>query len=167
VVEAEDGAGVGNMAKRPEAFVGKTFVVAAILLVGKPDATQGVSGAIGRNLETVKSVYNGAVRAAGTIGNPGAVAGLEDRFEGCNEAAGRDDGLDGVAFFLEDVHVGFAVGNEEERLGAYFVGQADAKALGCPNGRLGFAELRFLLSGGAGGVQSVRQVLHLRMNFVK
>src|SRR5208283_2278565 len=93
VVEAEDGASVGNVAKRPEALVGETFVVAAIFFVGKPDAAQGIRGSIGRNLEMVQSVDDFAVGAAGAVGNPGAVAGLKDWFEGGNEAAGRHDGL--------------------------------------------------------------------------
>ena len=64
----------------------------------------------------VKSVDDVAVSAARAVGNPGAVAGLQDRLKRRNEPAGGNDGFNRIAFFLEDVHVGLAVGNKEERL---------------------------------------------------
>jgi len=88
VFGAKDGARVGDVAERPEAFVGETFIVAAIFFRGEPDATQRVSRTRGRNLEVIVGVDDFAIGIAGAVGNPCAVAGVENGFERGDDAAG-------------------------------------------------------------------------------
>ena len=56
VTGAEDGADVGNMAKRPQAFIGQTIVVAGLLFGGQPDAANLVGGFFRRYADAIMRI---------------------------------------------------------------------------------------------------------------
>src|SRR5208337_854375 len=151
IFRPKNGAGVGDVAERPEAFVGETFVVAAIFLGSEPDAAESVGGTRRGNAQVILMIDYFAIGVAGTVGDPGAVAGVEHGFERGDDAAGGDDDLDGVVAFVEDVHVGLPIGDDVKRVVLQFIVEADAEAVRGPERGLRFAELRFFLGGRARG----------------
>jgi len=164
VFGTEDGARVGDVAERPEAFVGEAFVITAIFFRGEPDAAQRVGGARRRNLQVIVGVDDFAVGVAGAVGDPGAVAGVENGFEGGDDAAGGDEHLNGVVALVEDVHVGLPVGNDVERVVLEFALEADAEAVGSPERGLRIAQLSLLLGGGARKTQILGEVARFGVN---
>ena len=73
-----------------------------------------------------------AVGAARAVGDPGAIAGAQNRFQRGDHAARWNDYADGLVLFAEDVHIRLAIRNNEKRLFLKFVAQADMQAFGSP-----------------------------------
>ena len=85
---AETRTRVGDVAERPNAFVGEAEVVAVFLFLGEPDAAQRVMRMVGRDAQAVVLVHGFAVGVGGAVGDPRAVASVEDGFERGDQAAG-------------------------------------------------------------------------------
>jgi len=158
---------VRDVTERPETFVRKAFVVAAIFLFGEPNATERVSGVMGRNLDAVVFVDHLAVGIAGAVGHPGAVAGLKNGFERGDQAAGRNDDADGAVIFVENVHVGFAIGDDEQGVALKLGLETHAETIGGPQSGLRFAELGFFARRGASGSEIVGQMAHLVVQLIE
>src|SRR5439155_18892696 len=84
---------VRNMAKRPEAFVGETVVIAFLFLFCKPDSTQGVPRFLGRNPQAVMRIDRLAVSIAAAVSHPRSVARTYDGLQSADKSAGRNYGL--------------------------------------------------------------------------
>src|SRR5438093_1714880 len=65
---------VRNMAKRPEAFVGETVVIAFLFFFCKPDSTQAVPRFLGRNPHAVMRIDRLAGSIAAAVSHPRSVA---------------------------------------------------------------------------------------------
>ena len=116
ILGPKDRARVRDVTERPQTLVGKAFVVALLLRGGEPDAAQRVARVIRRNAETIVGIDGFAIGVAGTVRDPGAVAGEQHRFERGHQSAGRNQHADCMILLLEDMHVGLAIGDDEERL---------------------------------------------------
>src|SRR5262249_10312375 len=81
IANQETWARVRNVAQRPDPLVGKTEIVAVLLFLGKPDAAKRIVLLVGRHPQTVAGIHRFAVRVTGAVGNPGAIASIEDRFQ--------------------------------------------------------------------------------------
>ena len=62
VVAAEDRPHVGQVAQRPQTFVGQTVVVAALLLGGQPHAAERVGFLVGRHAHVVRAIDGLTIR---------------------------------------------------------------------------------------------------------
>ena len=89
---------------------------------------------------------------------------IKNRFERRDDAAGGDEHLDGVVALAEDVHVGFPIGNDVERVILQLALETYAEAVGGPEGGLGFAQLGLFLGRGAGKTQILGEVARFGMN---
>jgi len=98
---------------------------------------------MGRNLDAVVFVDDLAVGVAGAVGDPGTMAGLKNGFERGDEAAGRNNDADGAVILVENVHVGFAIGDHEQGVSLELGLETHAQTIGGPQSGLRFAELRF------------------------
>ena len=167
VFGAKEWAGMRDVTERPETLVREAFVVAAIFLLGKPDAAECVGGVMGRNLNAVVFTNDLAVGVTGTVGDPGAVAGLKNGFERGDEAAGGNDQTDGAVTFVENVHVGFAIGDDKKGVAMELGLEADAETVRGPQSGLSFAKLRFLACGGASGTEIASQMADLGVQLIE
>src|SRR5262249_38883801 len=70
---------------------GEAVVVALLLLLGEPDAAEGVLGVVGGYLQPATVIGGLAVGIARAVGDPQAAAGAQDRIERGDQAAGRPD----------------------------------------------------------------------------
>src|SRR5580704_6930130 len=68
IFDAEDGAGVGDVAERPDAFVRESVVVAFFFLASQPDAAQRVLGLGGRDAQAVMLVDRFMIGVASAVG---------------------------------------------------------------------------------------------------
>ena len=109
---------MGDVAERPEPFVGETVVIASLFLGGQPDATDLVSGIFRRYSDAVMLIDYLFVGRAAAVGDPGALAGAHDRLQRRDQPAGRLLYLDVIAAVL--VNIGFAVGNDDHVFAAQF-----------------------------------------------
>src|SRR5437867_1417331 len=115
VLAAEDGAGVSDVAQRPEAFVGKAVVVALLLFRSEPDAPNKVRFLAGGNAYARVPVGGLAVRGAAAMGDPHARTGAHNRLQGGDQAARRmNDGDPPIPGAL--VNVRLAVGDDDHLL---------------------------------------------------
>src|ERR1700730_8818934 len=94
VLGPADWARMRDMAQRPESLVRKTFVIAFVFLIAKPHAAERVTWMIGRHAEPIVRIDDFAVGAARTVGDPGAIAGAQNRFERGDDAARWNDYAD-------------------------------------------------------------------------
>ena len=86
------------MAERPEAFVGKPGVVAALLRAIQPDPSKPVRRCCRWNPHTITAIDDGLVRGSRAVGDPRAEAGPHDRLQRGHQATARpahDDPLTG------------------------------------------------------------------------
>ena len=141
VFGAENWARMGDMAKRPEALIRKSIVIAFVFLFRKPDATERITRTIRRDAEPVLGIDDFAVRAAGATRDPCAVARQQNRLEGGDHAAGGHDHLDVLP--VEDVHVGLTIRNHKKRLVLKPFAKIDAQPFRGPQRGVGIAEPRF------------------------
>ena len=73
VLRPKGGTRVRDMAKRPHSFVGEPFVVAFVLLVGQPDASQCVTWQIRWYTQAIRFVHGLPVGIPRTVCNPGPI----------------------------------------------------------------------------------------------
>ncbi len=120
-----------DVAKRPQALVGKAVVVAAFLLVGEPDAAQRVRGIARRDIDAVVRIHGRAVGRAAAMRDPRARARAHDRLHRRDEPARRMPDHDAVA--LVHVDVGLAVRHEQHLVAGQLVAQHRAQHFGIPD----------------------------------
>src|SRR5205085_2227662 len=77
-----------NMAKRPQAFIGKAVVIAFFFLFAEPYPPQSVLWLVGWDGQPVVLVYGFAVGIPAAMGDPGSVARLQNWFQRSDESAG-------------------------------------------------------------------------------
>src|SRR5437763_10500730 len=98
-----------DMAERPQAFIRKTLIVAALFFGSKPDAPQIVTGAIGWNAQAVLIIHGIAIGTSRAVCHPRAVASQQNGLKGSYESAGGHYHFD-LAFIVVHVEVGLAIG---------------------------------------------------------
>ena len=87
VLLAEGRAHEGDMAQRPEPFVRKSIVVALLLLLAQPDASQRVGRVVRRDADVIALIDRLPIGRTAAMGDPRAAARAHDRFEGRHKAA--------------------------------------------------------------------------------
>ena len=112
VAVSEHRPNVGNMAQRPETFVGKAVIVALLLFLRKPDPAQVVLRVVGRHPHPVVAINCLSVGGAAAVGDPGSGTGPHDRLYSCNQAAGGTMNLDLAVILQMDVRL--AVGDDDD-----------------------------------------------------
>ena len=85
---------VGDVAQRPQPFVGKTCIVALLFLRREPDPPQGVGRLLRRHAKAVVTVDGRVVRAAAAMRNPGSGTGAHDRLQCRDQSARGSEELD-------------------------------------------------------------------------
>ena len=123
---------VGDVAQRPQPFVGEPVVVAPLLFLGEPQAAQQVFVVPRRQRNPVMAVHRVAVRAAAAVRDPRARAGAHHRLHGGHQAAGGPAHDDAAAFAL--MEVGLAVGHHDDLVAAQLRAQQRLQALRVPLG---------------------------------
>src|SRR6266850_5545001 len=107
------------------------------------------------------------VGIAGPMGDPGTLGSVEHGFESGNQAAGRNDYFHSAIVVAANMHVGLAIGDDEERLVLQLIAQADAQAFGGPQRNVGIAQARFFLGTCARGVEVACQVSDFMMKLIE
>src|SRR6185436_12779658 len=133
VRRAKGRSGVGDVAERPETFVGKAEVVALLLLFRQPYPADAVRGTLGRHHDVVVLVHRVAVGGARAVRDPGSGAGAHDRLERGDEAARRALDLDHVVL-APHVQVGLAIGDDHDLVALQVLAQDAAQRLRAPDG---------------------------------
>ncbi len=110
---AKNGTRMGNMAERPNSFVREAEIVALLLFLRQPETTQGVVRMVGRNAQAVLRIDGLPVGIRGTVGDPGAVACVQNRFESRHQSTCGHAGFDSLA--AVNMLVRLAVGNHKQR----------------------------------------------------
>ena len=131
VAGTEDRPHVGDVAERPEPFIGKAVVITVFFLFCEPDAPQRVLRMFGRDSDPVVRVHGFPVRAAAAVRDPGSRAGPHDRFDGSNQSARRSGNLDPFPGF--DMDIGFAIGNDEDSFPGELFVKKPSQRVGVPD----------------------------------
>ena len=71
----------GDVAQRPESFVGQPAVILALDLLGQPDASQRVERLLGRNENVIPLVDYGTVGGSTAMRYPDTPRGAHDRVD--------------------------------------------------------------------------------------
>ncbi len=151
---AEIRPGVRDVAERPDALVGKSEVVALFFFLGQPHPAQRIERLIRRHAQAIMGVHRFAVGVGRAVGDPCAVASIEDRFERRYETAGGNLHLDPLA--PAHVVIGLAVGYDEQRASMKAAAYTGAQPLGCPQRISRLAQARLLFRGCARFGQALR-----------
>jgi hypothetical protein len=130
VAGAEHGPHVRDVTQRPQPFVREAVVIAALLLLGEPDAAQRVRGLAGRHLDVVVPIDGLLVRGAVAMRDPRAGAGAHDRLHRGDQATRRAADRDLIA--LPHVDVRLAIGYEQDLVAGELVAQHRAQHFGTP-----------------------------------
>ena len=141
--DAEHRAHVGDVAERPQPFVGEPVVVAFLFLLAQPDPLERVRRMFGRDADHVVFIYNKTVGRAAAMCDPGSRTGAHDRLDGGDQSAGG--ALDGDAVGGLFVNIRFAVGDYEHLVATQIGVQQIAELLGCPQIWRVFAVAAFVL----------------------
>ncbi len=165
VVHAEDRTRVRDVAQRPESFVREAEVVALFFLGGQPHAPQRVPRAIGRHANAPSGVDHLAIRVAGGVRDPGAVARHEHRLERRDDAARRHHGLDVPP--ATHVLVRLAVRHDDEPRAAQAFLHADPQPLGGPQRIRRLAQARLGFGAGLRRREALRQARRLGRNRIE
>ena len=115
VLASEDGAGVREVAERPEALVGEAVVVALLFFGREPDPPDEVGLFAGRHADPPVLVGRLSVRGAAAVGDPDSGAGAHDRLERGDETARRMND-DDTAVLGPFVDVGFPIRDDDDFL---------------------------------------------------
>ena len=154
VARAEGRPHMGDVAQRPEAFVGQPVVIAGFFLGRKPNPANMVGGLVRRHGDTVVAVDHLAIGRAAAVGDPGAGAGAHDRFQRRDQSAGGALHLDAIAAPMVDVRL--AIGHHDDVLAAQFAVEDGAQRLrrpgdlafvACAGFRLQFADQALQVAG--------------------
>ena len=86
---SKDGTDMGQMTERPEPFVGKSVVVAVFFLRRHPNPPDLVCRVIRRDADMAARIDDLAVGRAAAMRDPHAGAGTHNRFQSCDDPAGR------------------------------------------------------------------------------
>ena len=132
VLQAEVGAGVGDVAERPQPLVREPVIVAVLFLLGQPYPLQGVGRFPGRHAELVVAVDRFTVRIAASVRDPEAVADPHHGIERGDQPARGDDATDARAVLL--VHVRLPVRYEVQFFPAELRAHVVPQAVGRPGG---------------------------------
>ena len=108
----EDGPCEGDVAERPEAFVGEAGIIALVFLLGEPDAPKRIGGAGGRYGYAVIRIDHVHIGRAAAMRDPGSSTSARDGLERRNQPARRHLQLDAAAHAL--MHIRLAVGYDDE-----------------------------------------------------
>ena len=159
VFGAEHRPRVGDVAERPDSFVGESIIEAALLFRREPDAPQRVLRMVGRHADMVERVHCLAVRVAGALRDPGAVAGAQNRLHRGDQAAGGHDAFDAARPVL--MFVGLAIGDREEARAPQPPFDENLEPLGGPRGLRRISQSRLFLRGGARRSKTGGELRHL------
>src|ERR1700735_2393961 len=96
-----------HVTERPQTLVSKAIIIAFFFFGAKPNTTQDISRIVGRNLETIMTVYGFCVRSATALSYPRSLASTEYRLHCRNQTTGRHCYRNGIS--LSIVNVGLAV----------------------------------------------------------
>ncbi len=132
---------VRDMTERPKTFVGEAEVVAVLFLRAEPDAPQGVLRLVGWDAKATPAVDDVSVCVAGSVSNPGPIACAKDRLERGDQAAGGHENVNAAS--APYVHIGLAVGDDDQAAAVETIGDRDPQAFGCPQRIAGLAETGF------------------------
>src|SRR5690348_1194065 len=88
ILGAEQRAGMGDVAERPEAFVSEAEIEAFLFLPREPDPAKGVLGMVGRNAKASGGIRSIMVRRTRALSDPQTIAGAQNRLERGHQAAG-------------------------------------------------------------------------------
>src|ERR1700692_281606 len=105
------------------------------------------------------SIYDLGVGIAATVGDPGAIAGVEHRFKGGDQAAWRNDHFNCLSVAL--MHIRLAIGDDEEV--AIIKARAEwySEPIGRPHGLRCVAKASLILGGVAGVSEAFSHGGHL------
>lgn len=90
---SEDGPSVGDVAKRPKAFVCEAVVVPFLFLFCQPTTPQRIVRLFGRNAQAAVLIRRFLVGVTGTVRDPSPIAGSQDGFKCGDETAGGNEHL--------------------------------------------------------------------------
>ena len=88
VFGAESRASVGDVAERPQALICESQIEPLFFFLGQPQPAKSVLRMVGRNTNAIVLIHGFAVRIAGSLRDPGAVAGAQNRLKRGHQAAG-------------------------------------------------------------------------------
>jgi len=112
VLQPKQRPGISQVAQRPKTFVGKTVVIAQLLLWTQPNPAQHIGRVIWGNAKTPVGIGRLFVGIPGGAGDPCPSAGAQDGFHCGHQATGRSDALN--LAILPDVGIGFSVGDDQQ-----------------------------------------------------
>src|ERR1051326_2757711 len=78
VARTEDRASIGDMAERPQTFVGEAEIVSLFLLRTHPDSPQRVLRMVGWHAQPVMLVNDFRIRVAAAVSDPGTITRLQN-----------------------------------------------------------------------------------------
>ena len=126
----EDGPCEGDVAERPEAFVGEARIITLVFLLGEPYAPKRIGGAGGRYGYAVIRIDHVHIGRAAAMRDPGSSTSARDGLERRNQPARRHLQLDAAAHAL--MHIRLAVGYDDEVSVGQFRLEDVAQHLGRP-----------------------------------
>ena len=118
---------VGDVAQRPQPFVGEAVVVALRCSARQPQAADPVRRIVGRHGDAVVAIDDLAIGAAAAVRDPRAGAGAHHRLERGDEAAGRLLHVNPLRRL--DVDVRLAIGDDDDVVAAHLAAQHRAQRL--------------------------------------
>src|SRR5262245_56411836 len=110
---------MGDMAQRPEPFIGKAVIIAPLFGLGNPDTPQGIGGIIRWDLDMTAVVDHVPVSGASSLRDPGSAAGPQQRFQSRDQSAGRR--YPGYIPAVTPMLIRFAIGDDEKGTSGKFL----------------------------------------------
>src|SRR5712692_377346 len=146
---------VSDVAKRPEAFVGKAVVISLLFFLSEPDSPKGIARIFRRYSQAVILINGFQVGITVPVRDPGTITCAEYRLKSCDETAWGNSNLPRPAFAY--MPVGLAVGENEKPSVLQACSNVNGKSICGPLGLSLFAQPGFCLGSRASRGKTLRK----------
>ena len=159
ILRAKDRPRVRDMAKGPESLVRKAEVIAVFLLSAEPHAPKRISRLGRRHAQTIAFVHRFAIGIAAGFGDPGTVAGTQNRLERSHQATGGNH--DFQIAVLPRVNIRLAIRDHHEAPLLQLLANMHCKTIGRPQRLACLPQMRFAFRRGPCLLQGLHHAFHL------